>query len=382
MGTIIRNLALLAVATLGVFSCQKDDDSSPEETWAIGTVQNPYKITSADDLRQLATDVNGGEDFEGEFFKVTTDIYLGGDSSEFTAIGTDDNPFNGTFDGGDKSVLELYINQSSYDDQGLFGCVGSQGVVKNLSVSGYVKGKNCVGGIAGNIYGVITDCGSSVEISGSSMIGGVVGYAYDNAIITNCYNTAKVRGSSSDAGGVVGYTANFVSVTNCYNTGEVTASNPYVGGVVGSNNGSDTKTVNCYNTGYVSGSTNFGGVVGCNTGSKIINCYNVGVVSGDYGYRGGVVGGNVSGGTITNCYWASNVTSAPSGAVGNGVGTAESMELANMKLDGFVTTLNNDAYSYNQDSPAVAACAWSTDSQSENSGYPLLNFNGTPTATE
>ena len=66
-----------------------------------GTADNPYKINSEDDLRQLANDVNDGNNYRGKFFILTADITLDG---EWTPIGDfvdrkNNEPFSGTFDG-------------------------------------------------------------------------------------------------------------------------------------------------------------------------------------------------------------------------------------------------------------------------------------------
>ncbi len=41
-----------------------------------GTETDPYEISTAADLQQLATDVNGGNTYSGSYFKVTANIDL------------------------------------------------------------------------------------------------------------------------------------------------------------------------------------------------------------------------------------------------------------------------------------------------------------------
>ena len=232
-----------------------------------GTKSDPYQIGSADDLRAFAEKVNGGETDANTRAELTDDIDLNNQS--WYPIGTSSsNPYSGTFNGDGHTISGLYINNSTADDQGLFGYVSGSGKIENLSVSGSVSvsGSDHVGGVVGLNLGTVINCAFSGSVSGSNHVGGVVG---DNeGTVENCYNTGKVTGSSS-VGGVVGQ--NSGPVENCYNIGEVSGN--YVGGVVGYNISSVT---NCYNTGKVSGPDSgsyVGGVVGYNIISTVTGCY-------------------------------------------------------------------------------------------------------------
>ena len=287
-----------------------------------GTAGNPYQIATANDLREFAQRVNNGQIRADANAILTDDINLnpgftfkedgsysgpaGVDPQEWTPIGTSSiNQYRGTFNGDGHTISGLYID-SRADYQGLFGFVGSEGTVQNLSVSGSVSvsGGMYVGGIAGQNNGNVINCAFSGSVSGSDHVGGVVGY--NNSSVENCYNTGTVTGPDSVigsyVGGVVGY--NNSNVENCYNTGTVTGSDSSlggVGGVVGYNNGGTVE--NCYNTGDISGGVS-GGVVGWNDGT-VENCYNTSSVKGDW-YVGGVVGYNND--SVKNCYNTGKVT--------------------------------------------------------------------------
>ena len=302
-----------------------------------GTADDPYQIATADDLREFAKLVNGTDGNSadpGAHAKLMNNIDLNGsEENPWTPIGNSINQYIGTFDGNGHTISGLYID-SNADGQGLFGYVSGSGTVQNLSVSGSVSvsGNRYVGGVVGLNLGTVINCAFSGSVSGSDHVGGVVGYNGDIGSVKNCYNIGKVTGSaaSSNVGGVVGYNDEGPAgrVENCYNTGEVsggeevggvvgdnrgTVKNSYntgavsgveeVGGVVGNNyNGS---VENSYNTGAVSGVEGVGGVVGQNGGGTVENCYNTGTVTGTGtdDYVGGVVGWNVSGGTVTGCYF-------------------------------------------------------------------------------
>ena len=275
-----------------------------------------YQIGSADELREFAQRVNNGELADANAV-LTADIVLNekievDDNgtvtnkeklSEWTPIGNEAHRYTGIFDGNGHTISGLYIDSSSANDQGLFGYVGSGGIVQNLSVTGNVSGDWYVGGVVGyNNGGTVTGCtfsgSGSVSVTGSEYVGGVVGE--NSGSVINCTNTGSVKGSGNSVGGVVGYNQSGSSVTNCYNTGTVSGSDIYVGGVVGQNSGGSSASVtNCYNTGSVSGSYFVGGVVGYNDGT-VENCYNTGSVSGNS--VGGVVGYNNSG-NVANCYY-------------------------------------------------------------------------------
>ena len=257
---------------VGAVSLQSESGEGGELTGS-GTEDDPYKIATAADLLEFADKVNN-KNQTSAWAELTADIDLSSvcskEKGNWTPIGNSSNEYRGTFNGAGHTISGLYID-SSDNDQGLFGYVGSSGKVQNLSVSGSVKGDDNVGGVVGQNRG-------SVE---------------------NCYNTGAVNSSGNRVGGVVGYNSSG-TVKNCYNTGAVNSSGNWVGGVVGVNSGSVT---NCYNTGAVSGSDWYvGGVVGWNDRGTVTNCYNTGKVSGN-SYVGGVAGGNSSIGTVTGCYF-------------------------------------------------------------------------------
>ena len=217
-----------------------------------GTSESPYLISTADDLRELAAAVNGGESFSGEYFEVTQDIDLeGSEQNQWTPIGgygaNTSLQFLGTFDGGGYEISGLYINNRSALYQGLFGYLGEGAVVQNLGVSGSVAGYYHVGGVVGENHGTVSGCYNTGDVNGSySNVGGVVGRNY--GIVSDAYNTGEVSGGNVHVGGVAGYNAGYGDVIDSYNTGGVTGGGD-VGGVVGfNNNGSVTA---CY---YLAGS--------------------------------------------------------------------------------------------------------------------------------
>ncbi len=337
-----------------------------------GTEDDPYQITTAAQLRLLATNVNAGTDHSGEYFEMTNDIDLGGEDNEFAGIGKQSYPFKGTFDGGGNLVSGLYIN-STTNSKGLFGYINAA-TVKNIRVSG--------------------------SVAGTSYIGGVVGWGATSSTVTDCYSNVTVTGSTNYIGGVVGQSTGNSTVANCYNEGSVTyaptttsssAADTPVGGIVGYNYGSTV--INCYNRGAVKStciySDYIGGIVGRNinvtigtyyTGS-VVNCYNAGTIETEVAsVIGGVVGYNGNSSVVSNCYFDSDNYNGD--AVGDN-STTDSITQTYGYSTTFMTStyftglLNNGAYSYNESEPTIKACAWEEVSGS----YPTLDMDGTPSYT-
>lgn len=338
-----------------------------------GTESDPFIITTVEEMKKVGSGTDGWD--LDSHYRLLVNLDLGGSDNPWTPIGTSDNDFTGTFDGYNNMISGLYINDSSSDYQGLFGCTNTA-TIKNLGISGKVTGNKHVGGLVGAAYSsTITDCYNTAEISGEDdYIGGIVGVAYTTTTIANCYNTATVSGASDYVGGVTGYTeSSDVSITNCYNTGDISGTSSFIGGVVGYSNCSLT---DCYNTATVKGDSSVGGlagifyastsyqglfgcidggtiknisvsgevtgyyyigsVVGYASSSSIINCYNIGTKVTGNRYVGGVVGRTYSSSSIINCCNAGSV-SGSSYWIGGVIGLANSSSLTGCYNTGDIT---------------------------------------------
>lgn len=211
-----------------------------------GSEAYPYVLLNATQLTSLSTKSQDNQNIT-EHFKLGADITL---TESWTPITTVDehgngNQFLGTFDGDGHTISELEFNLSDYI-AGLFGMIGTSGVVKNvklkdcnMSVSGQVCGgiagvnygtiENChiiggtitsefdAGGLAGVcLYGAprIVACSNSADITGSDRVGGIVGVVWDGSLI-GCCNTGTVTGNSNmTVGGIVG--TDYSQLTACY----------------------------------------------------------------------------------------------------------------------------------------------------------------------
>lgn len=258
----------------------------PSDLEGSGTVTDPYRIKDAAQLRRFADAVNGidGAPNTGICAVLTQNIDLSGvcgaDTGSWTPIGSNANPYRGTFDGGSFAVSSLYCQKPGASYAGLFA--SNAGTIKNLGVAGgSVSAGNYAGGLCGINKGTITGCYSTASVSGDKYTGGICGSNDNGATVSVCYNTGEVSGGKY-VGGICGYNKNTTS--DCYNTGTVTGSGTSIGGICGYNK---KLLSGCYNTGEVGGGTgHVGSICGYNhSGSTFLNCYYLitGTEKGNYG---------------------------------------------------------------------------------------------------
>ena len=258
----------------------------PSDLEGSGTATDPYRIKDAAQLRRFADAVNGvnGSPNTGICAVLTQNIDLSGvcgaDTGSWTPIGTNTNPYRGTFDGASFAVSGLYCQEPGASYAGLFA--SNAGIIKNLGVAGgTVSAGNYAGGLCGINKGIITGCYNTASVNGGKYTGGICGCNDGGATVSVCYNAGAVNGGKY-VGGICGYNKNTAS--DCYNTGMVIGSSTSIGGICGYNK----KLVSgCYNTGEVGGGTNYvGSVCGYNhSGSTFVNCYYLvtGTEKGNYG---------------------------------------------------------------------------------------------------
>ena len=298
--------------------------ASVETTWGSTPIigegyevdsEGNYTVTTAEGLKAWATAVQSNSSLNCTLADDITLPEVTDGGSNWTPI----SDFAGTFDGNNKTITGLTINQSAMDNIGLFASIAESGTVKNLTLDNVdiTAGSN-VGAVAGLNRGTIENCSVSGSVTGSSnnsCVGGIAGWHY-GGIITDCHSSATVKGIAF-IGGIAGQSN--ASITACYSTGSVTATinsynYSYAGGVVGMNNNGAILTA-CYATGNVEGEgISVGGVVGDNEYCTVTACYHAtGSVIGASSSVGGVAGRNFEvgplGSSILNaCYWNGTVT--------------------------------------------------------------------------
>ncbi|MDE6613703.1 MAG: hypothetical protein K2K28_04035, partial [Clostridia bacterium] len=294
---------LIGVALALAIRSRAGADCAYAVSYADGTSLT-YEISDASELYELADNVNNGlyDGYYGTNFVLTENVDL--NDAEWTPIGNPLYPFKGTFDGGGNAVEGLSIAGGS-EYTGLFGVIGVNGCVENLSVYGEVKGKNYVGGIAGYNHGTINSCISFVNVEAENdalHIGGVVGY--NNGEVSGCGSSGSITtGFATFIGGVAG--SNYGAITNSFNTSSISSSGSVIGGIAGINSDNSEITV-CLNSGDVSAKTVCGGICGNNRGT-VKNTFNSGTVNSDNGTAAGIVGSNEKTGTVTHIFNAAEI---------------------------------------------------------------------------
>ena len=235
-----------------------------------GSVDNPYKISTAAELAWFRDYVNNGSQFASA--TLTADI----DLSEFchaadAATNTEELSWDpigngkmycGTFDGNGKTIRNLYIN-STFIYRGFFGYANS-GSIKNITfdnakvkntnkfgtgilTGGFekctienikilancsVEGTENTGGIAGAGAGYISNCENRAMVNGTNNVGGIVGYGEGS--LQNSANYGDISGVAQ-VGNLIGFAA-AVNLNNVLGVGKVTATDQKGGLLVGESN--------------------------------------------------------------------------------------------------------------------------------------------------
>ena len=347
---------VLAVALVFAFAGCGDGGDTPPDGSGSGSLTDPFIVGSEGSLIKVGSGEDGWE--LNSHYRQSANITL---SILWTPIGTDTDPFSGSFKGEGHTISRLRIMRSA-DYNGLFGCIDG-GTVSNLNltevdinisgasgftgaVAGHNKGvvEHCdvsvaggaaikcpaqVGGVVGTNEGTVEHCTVSGTVTGEYGVGGVVGI--NGGTVQNCTASGSVKGTLMTMGapGAVGGVAgvNQGQVQHCTSSCSVEGISFEIlgiGGVVGLNMIGTVQ--NCASLDDVKGITLFtlesslvGGVVGVNYAGTVQNCYSTGKVEGK-DYIGGVVGANYAG-TVENCYATGDVSGAErvGGVVGGNI---------------------------------------------------------------
>ena len=98
----------------GLFSkarnaADKYKKAQEDEEKLIDDIVGVKEISTAEELKNLAEEVNTGGNYFGYTITLTTDINLT-DIGEWTPIGTEEHPFEGTFEGNYHKIDGITIN--------------------------------------------------------------------------------------------------------------------------------------------------------------------------------------------------------------------------------------------------------------------------------
>lgn len=187
-----------------------------------GSAKNPYIINTVAHWDQLATDVNGGTNYNGMYFQLNADI------SVTTMVGQGANRFRGIFDGDGHTITVNYTGIT--EDYCAPFCRISGATIKNLHTAGTIETSGCyASGIVAYTrwYSIIENCRSSVTIRSSHAgwggHGGILALkawvTQSEPVIEGCLFDGKIltTGATATTGcGIVGFTnGQTLTLKNC-----------------------------------------------------------------------------------------------------------------------------------------------------------------------
>lgn len=295
-------------------------------------------IRESADLQQVST-WSQSSTLENVTFEMDYDVSL--DGIEWIPIGNVSNPFGGSFDGNNKTIIN-FNNDSAGDGFALFNRA-TNASLKNIDISGQITvntdSNPYSAGIVAMADGcIIENCKSNVNITstieGSCIAGIAANLTGTPSTISNCLNlgTMDISKKTSKAGGIVAYVSinsNTTYIRNVENKGGIKHSGTAttsinLGGVVGfadtnsggviviensGNKGTITSNAKNSNASVVDSSkVHAGGIIGFESYSKadnkVLNCFNVGEISGA-NINAAIVATGSTHATIEYCYFDS-----------------------------------------------------------------------------
>lgn len=290
-----------------------------------GSEADPYVIDSNADMVLLRDRVNAGTEEGGKYYKLTQNLTL----SSYTLwnpIGTDSKTFTGHFDGNNMGVQVNMIDGESVNDPqlhpveigragnaGLFGTVATEDdtyAIKNLNVTGTVKGQYA-GGIAARLNsGIIENCSFNgvIEAYFNSLghkdyLGGIVSRMF-GGLIKNCSfkGTMTSNYTWSDlvrAGGITGGIGGG-SIENCSADGSIklesTAGGTSAGGISGYVQIANFQAIkDCTFSGTLESGRIAGGIAGYVSGGTLQNNHVIAVSNSNSVITGTYLAGGIAG---------------------------------------------------------------------------------------
>ena len=243
---------------------------------------NTYTVYTDDGLMAWAEAAQGNPSLN---CTLTHDIDLSG--TEWEPVGDRNNVYTGTFDGNGHTISNLTItkeNLSFGDDCGMFGRVGTNATIQDLTLESVRLNVGAdgipIGALVGSNQGTISNCkvSGNISVTNNEMqyVGGIVGWM-ESGVIQYCHSSASIQGGNSE----------------------------YVGGVLGGEYITATVIKGCSFSGSVTGNRFVGGIVGyCRSFDKKTACYSTGSLSSTGGFAGGIVGALQFTSEANACYWS------------------------------------------------------------------------------
>ena len=275
--------------------------SASELAWLADLVNNPT-------TRATATELN-----------IVLEANIDLNNKPWTAIGTEENYFTGTFDGNGHSIKNLNIEVAEAKEGkayiGFFGYaknaeikdVTFENVYLNIACLDIDHSQGHIGAVAGSLEGTSTiedvtvkgdiKVESTVTANGASRVAVVAGgNSYGNVTMKNVHvraNEGSYLKANNNVGALAGQLQGVSKFENCSSNIDVTGTKFFAGGIIGLAAGDQTFT-NCHTTGNIT--------ITAGREGKAHDHYRVGGIAG--GWADGAK--NVC--TLTNCSYTGNLS--------------------------------------------------------------------------
>lgn len=186
-----------------------------------GTEEEPFLVSSYEDLMHLRDCVDAGNDFEEQYFEQTEDIYFPNDVN-WNPVGDLEHAFAGVYDGGGHVIFNIYCDDKH---AGIFSML--TGEVRNLGLEDGTFHGDYIGSITshGSTEARIINCYNKADVIGNYRAGGLV----DNfqGEISFSWNFGKVLGKQDVVlAGICSYGVPETEIRHCYSTAEVEIVSP------------------------------------------------------------------------------------------------------------------------------------------------------------
>ena len=239
-----------------------------------------YAVSTAAELAWIAGVVNGtitraeGDDFAGKTIVMMGDIDL--NNHQWTPIGTEENPFKGTFEAYGNTIKNLNIvEEEAKEGKAFIGFFGyaKNATIKNVTFENVNLNIACldidhsqghIGAVAGSLEGTSTienvtvkgdiKVESTVTANGASRVAVVAGgNSYGNVTMKNVHvvaNEGSYLKANNNVGALAGQLQGKSVFVNCTSNIDVTGTKFFAGGLIGLAAG-DQLFKNCHTTGNV-----------------------------------------------------------------------------------------------------------------------------------
>lgn len=338
--------------------CQRNFSATAYNEIGSGTSDDPYKLCFREQVLDLGENGCDGDSSAGctGHYLVLNDMDFEGVT--LNSIGATGNVFAGVFNGNNHTFSNISSSISS-----LFYTINGA-VIKNLKIN--LVTESSAGSVGGLVARGTSSVLENIVITGGDITstlnnaGGLIGDS-TTMEIRNCHFSGTVTSSNNNAGGLVGLSSGGL-VANSSSGGIVNAERR-LGGLIGNVN-SGTEVYFSHSSATVNQTASSPGEIGGLVGIgdvEIRNSYATGIINAQGNQTGGLIGTLANPGVIENSYFEGeiNSTASAAGLIGSiilaGPTVSNSYSRATMNVSG-------TAYGFiGGNSGTITNCFWDSD---------------------